>query len=283
MPRRSPGAKAKRLAKELAACREAAGLSLREAAQDMGWDKSKLSRLESGQRNFTLEEVSNLLGIYKVTGERRDRLQAMARTIDEPGWWERGLKGLPVESATLADYESEAERITNWAPLVIPGLLQTMEYARAWMVLDELGEEDIELRLMARARRQRRVLDGDVQYVAYIGEAALRTPIGGHANLSRQLSRLLELSQRDNVTVRVVPLDAPPHRGLLQAFLVIETNFEPVVHSELIRSGVFMDDDELTGPYMATLTHLGSVALSETESRSTISKVQNEVDDRWKT
>jgi hypothetical protein len=95
--------------------------------------------------------------------------------------------GLPKSTTTLADYESEAIRITDWALLLIPGLLQTMDYSRAWMLADGIDPASIELRLTARLRRQH-ILTGDVKYVAFIGESALRTPVGGGASSAKQLA-----------------------------------------------------------------------------------------------
>jgi transcriptional regulator with XRE-family HTH domain len=180
MPRKAPGAKAKGLGAQLRLCREKAGLNVREAAEAIDWDKSTLSRLETGKRNMTVEEVAQLLGVYRVRGQLRDDLLATARTMDEPGWWEQGLWGLPKESATLADYESEAIRITDWAPLLVPGLLQTREYATAWMLADGIPVNAVEVRATARIRRQR-ILDSGVQYRAFVGEAALRAPVGNAA------------------------------------------------------------------------------------------------------
>ncbi|SFQ71674.1 hypothetical protein SAMN05421810_11473 [Amycolatopsis arida] len=247
----------------------------------MGWDKSTLSRIETGKRNMSYEEAVQLIGLYKVSGDRRDRLLNMARTMHEAGWWEQGLRGLPADTSSLADYESEAKRITNWAPLMIPGLLQTMEYGRTWMLADGLDPEDVEVRLTARLRRQH-ILTGDVQYAAFIGEPALHAEVGGLQVLSTQLGALLDMAQRPNVTIRVVPSRVGAHRGQLGGFLALEFDeFSPVVHVELVRSGVFLDDTTLTDPYMEALTHLSRVAMGETESLRTITATKGEVDSRW--
>ncbi|WP_216213304.1 helix-turn-helix domain-containing protein [Amycolatopsis aidingensis] len=274
MPRKAPGAKAKGLGAQLRVCRENAGLNLRQAAEAVDWDKSTLSRLETGKRNFTVEEVAHLLGVYRVRGALREELLAIARTIDEPGWWDQGLQGLPKESAILAEYESQADRITDWAPLLIPGLLQTMDYSRAWLLSVGADPATVELLLTARLRRQQ-ILHGDVRYVAFVGESALRTPVGDAATSARQLATLREVGKRRNVSIRVVPSAAGPHRGQLGSFLAMEfASAPPVVLVELLRSSVFMDEDKQTGPYLATAAHLAGVALGETESARLIARIQ---------
>lgn len=276
--RLGPGVKDKRLGTELRASREAAGLTLSAAAADLGWDKSKLSRTENGLRTANPDEVATLLGLYKITGERYDRLLATAKTLDEPGWWQQGLPGLPSDSGILADYESEAAKITHWAPLMIPGLLQTMDYSRAWMQADGIPDNDVEVRLTVRMRRQHVLVSESVDYVAYLGEAALRTPVGSAPVMTRQLDALLKASRRPNVSIRVVPTGVPTGRGQLGPFFALEFDeWSPVVHVELLRSGIFMDVDELTGPYLETVRHLDGVGLSEDETARMITRVKDEV------
>ncbi|WP_281356555.1 helix-turn-helix domain-containing protein [Amycolatopsis anabasis] len=275
MPRKSPGAKARGLGAQLRVCRENAGLNLREAAEALDWDKSTLSRLETGKRNMTVEEVAQMLGVYRVRGDLSREILAIARTMDEPGWWDQGMHGLPKESATLADYESEAIRITNWAPLLIPGLLQTLDYSRAWMLADGIAPSGVELRLTARLRRQHILTTGKVRYVAFIGEPALYTPVGDAAISASQLAAIREIGARPNVAVRVVPTGVGPHRGQLGSFSTLEFHSAPpVVHVELARSGVFMDEDKHTAPYLDLLPYFARVALSETESARLITRIQ---------
>ncbi|OZM72580.1 transcriptional regulator [Amycolatopsis antarctica] len=278
MPRKSPGAKAKGLGARLRSCRENAGLNLRDAAEAIDWDKSMLSRLETGKRNMSVEEVAQLLGVYRVRGQQRDDLLAIARAMDEPGWWEQSVPELPAGLATLADFESEAVRIADWAPLLIPGLLQTSAFSRAWLGSVGVAESVIDSRVRARARRQR-ILAGEVQYVAYVGEAALHTAVGGGVTAAAQLAHLREVSRWPNVSVRIVPIGSVPPRAQLGAFIALEFADSPtVVHVELVRSSVFMDEDRQTDPYIGTLTAVDSVALSETESAGLITRYQA----RWK-
>lgn len=274
MPRKPPGARAKGLGSQLRICRENAEFNLREAAEALDWDKSTLSRLETGKRNLTVEEVAQLLGVYRVRGKVRDELLSIARTIDEPGWWDQGLQGLPKESAMLAEYESEATQIVDWAPLLVPGLLQTMDYSRAWLRATGSDPTGIELRITARLRRQQ-ILHNSVNYVALIGETALRTRVGDAATCAGQLAAIRTAADRPNVSVRIVPSEADAHPGQLGSFLAMEFDAAPsVVLAELLRSSVFMDEYDQTAPYLEAVSRLSEVALSETESRQLLTRMQ---------
>ncbi|MFY1675362.1 Scr1 family TA system antitoxin-like transcriptional regulator [Plantactinospora sp. WMMB334] len=112
---------------ELRGLRQAKRLSVRGVATQLGWQASKLSRMETGRQGIRIEDVASLLVIYGVTGDERKRLLAMAERSAEPGWWEV-LGGLSAESRTLIPLEAEATAIVNFEPLLVPGLLQTSEY-----------------------------------------------------------------------------------------------------------------------------------------------------------
>jgi transcriptional regulator with XRE-family HTH domain len=277
MPRRSPGAKTKALARELRVLRERASKRQSDGAKAIGVSVQGFSRLEAGQRNISEEEVLILLTVYEVTGPKREQLMLMARTLDEPGWWEHDMPGLTQESATLADYEERAFRIISWAPLLMPGLLQTMAYARAYMLEDGIPRPEVEVRLNTRLRRQHRLSRPDVEYVAYIGESALSGI--DQVVAVEQFNALLTAAARPNVAIRVVLMDRLPHAGRLGGFLALQLAEEDnVVHAELLRSAVFLDEPMLTGPYFNTLARIDEVALGERESLKWISHRRDEME-----
>lgn len=279
MPRKPPGSRARGLGAELRQLREKRGLTLDQAAEGVGWNKSLLSRLETGKRNISSEEVAALLVVYRVHGPERDILISRARSVDEPGWWNVGLPGLPPNSATLASYEAEAKRLVDWSPMLIPGLLQTMEYGRAYMQADSIDSKAIELRLTARLRRQQVLRDEAVDYVALVGESALHCQVGTAKVMVEQMRALLAADERANVTVRIVPSSAPPHPGLLGGFMLLEFPAAPsVVLVELLRSSAFHDQEAQTGPYLAAVDRVAAVALGATESRSLMASVISEME-----
>ena len=277
MPKKVVGAKAAALGAQLRVIRKGVRMSMAEVAVRLGWSESTVSRLETGQRNLAAEDVATLLAIYEVTGTERDRLIAMAKTIDEPGWWETTLRGLPANSVTLAKYEADADRITNWAALLMPGLLQTIDYTRAYMLADGVDEQAIGARLMARQRRQG-VLE-QITYNAFIDETVLRRRIGGPVTLVNQLRHLLRMGERSNVTIRVVPVKVEAHSGLAGSFMMLEfENTPPVVHAELRRSATFLTGNADTYPYVESVNQLSSISLDAQESGRCIADVIKELE-----
>lgn len=271
MPRKSPGAKMKGIGSRIRALREVRGIKQEDLAGAVGWNKSILSRLEGGHRNIETDEVSALLAILKVTGDERDEILNEVRAQHEPGWWEK-QPGLTRDSRTLVDYESDAREIIDWAPLLIPGLLQTMDYARAFMDIYQLPMTDIGARLAMRMQRQAD-LGKNGTYRAYIGQAALSATVGGRRVLAAQLRALLEIGERDGIEIRVVPINVDAHLGQLGAFMFLELKGgATVVHVEMARSAVFMDEQPLTDPYRTALTQVAAVAFGETESVRIITK-----------
>lgn len=271
----TPGKKAQGLGAQLRAIRKARSLSMQDVADRLGWSESKVSRLETGQRPLSSEEIAGFLAILDVTGADRDRLMAMARTPDEPAWLETVRSGLPGDSITLATYEADAIKLTDWSLGLIPGLLQTMEYGRAFMLADRIPETDIGARLMARQHRQQ-ILDR-VEYTAYIDETVLRRRIGDERVMRSQLRHLLDMGERDGVTIRIVPVNSDAHSGLVGTFLMLEfAETPPIVHVELSRSGVFLSDPGETGPYSDTTAQLSSISLEGADSLRVIAQILEE-------
>lgn len=267
-----PGAKAQGLGAELRATRKAGGKSMKQVAELLDWSEAKVSRAETGQRNISSEEVAALLAIYEVTGPDRDRLMAMARTPDEPGWLETVRRGLPSDSVALATYEADATRVTSWAPLLVPGLLQTMDYTRAYMLADNIPDDEIGARLMARQRRQQ-ILDR-VDYTAYIDETVLHRRVGGRRILAQQLRHLCDMAEDGRATLRLVPIEVEAHPGLIGPFVMLESESSPtVVHVEMARSGVFLSDVAATDPYVQTLARLSALSLHPGESVTRVRQV----------
>jgi hypothetical protein len=221
--------------------------------------------LETGNRNIDVEEVSALLAIFGVTGTGRDQLMAMARTPDESSWVDTDLPGLPANSVKLATYEAAAVHITDWAITLIPGLLQTMEYSRAYMLSDGISEADVGARLMARQRRQE-ILDR-VGYTAYLDATVLTRPIGGQKILLRQLRHLVEVAEEGSISVRITPVNSDGHAALVTPFMLLEFEHStPIAHVELARSGAFLTGAKDTAIYTATINRLDATSLNREES-----------------
>lgn len=267
--RRPPQARDRAIGAQLRSIRtQQTTFSLEAAAKQLQWSTATMSRIETGKRHISAEDVAAILAVYKVPLSQREGLIARAKAIDEPGWWSRPLPGVPDELGALASYEAEAHSLTDWSINLIPGLLQTYEYAKAYMLDFGVPLEDIEMRWMARLRRQQ-VLP-TVEYTAYIGEAALRTPFGG-PTFGAQLERLHDATKR-GLGVRMVPEHAP-YAELLHSWMLLEfADSPPIAHIELLRGGVFLHDPEVTR-YAAQQARLRKIALSTAETRAILGKL----------
>ncbi|MFI9826486.1 helix-turn-helix domain-containing protein [Streptomyces sp. NPDC051913] len=205
VPRREPTARQMRLAVELRRLREAAGLTAIEAAALLGVNRVQISQIESGMKGVSEQRLHRLASHYACTDkEFISALVAMA-TDRTRGWWEecRGL--LPTSFLDLAELEHHATFLHEVAILYVPGLVQTEDYARAVFSsrVPELAEDELELRLRHRLRRQQIT----TPYELVIHECALRIRVGDRAVARAQLAKLVEVSEADSITVRVIPFD----------------------------------------------------------------------------
>jgi len=214
--------RARRLTSELKRLREAAGLSVEQAAAQLNWSYSKLNRFELGRAIPEPKVVAQILRLYGVEGQRHESLVQLAREAHERGWWET----LGVFTGSYVGLEDEASFLRLWRPLLIPGLFQTEDYARALIeaALAEWSPPEVEKRVRARIARQTLLGRPNAPQVhAVIGEGVLRQEVGGRDVLHEQLRRLLEITRkRPNVILQVLPFGAGASVGLEGAFTHLE-------------------------------------------------------------
>ena len=257
------------LGEELRRLREACGLTLAEVVARIGISESQLSRIEKGKRVPSLEDVAALLVVYGVTGEHRLELLTLAKKAGQPGLWQRE-GSFESRFATLKILESRAASLVSFEPMMIPGLLQTMPYARACfreaLMLDE--QEALDERVVGRVQRQAVLRKFDApSFIAIVGEPALRCPIGGREVLRDQLRYLVEVAGRPNVTLRIVSTLAGGHPGLIGSFLRIRFTERPsVVVLENQTSSLYLEDHSDISPYDQAIGKLLSMAISEEDS-----------------
>lgn len=215
----SPVVRRARLGAELRQLRRREALTLEQVCGRLGWaSTSKLSRIELGQSRPDLADVLDLLDVYGVPPAHRDALIVIARdAATGRGWW-KALGEMSERQRTYAELESGAATILEYQPAMVPGLLQTPEYARlriaAGCQLDP--ELDAEADLRARLVRQEVLHRPDPpRYTGLLDERACEpadTPVDVWRD---QLAHLLALAELPHVTVRVVPASAVPRNGLL--------------------------------------------------------------------
>ena len=272
--RKAPRARDRVIGARLKAIRsERTDLSLEQAAALAQWSPATHSRIENGKRTISTEDVATLATIYRLTAAERDELVVEAKAGDSAGWWDRPLPGVPEDIGTLAAYEAEAIRLTDWSVNVVPGLLQTYEYAVGMMRSGDADPADIETRWMARLRRQQVVVTAE--YSAFIGEAALRTPFGGADAMRRQLQHLIE-ARRRGIRIRILR-EHRPTVLVTHSWLMLEfANTTPVVYVEAKHGSLYLHDD-IAQTYQPLLASLEKEALSASASTALLREIVEEI------
>lgn len=258
--------------------------SVRRLATQLGYSHSTLSQWESGKRVPLPEDVARYLTALDVNPDRYDRIMEIARHARDPNWVTTGLPGVSQALSGILECERTCDTLTVWAPLLMPGLLQTGDYARTIMGGGDRPIGEIETRVKLRVgRRETLTRRGAPRYVAFIGEQALRQNVGGPETMADQLRFVLKLAtEHANVTVRVVPIGNGWHDGLSGPFeLYTFPDTPPIVLLEHHRSSLFLSDDEdgtdVEG-FVDAAEKLSAeeVALSEEDSLALIANIQKE-------
>ncbi|WP_063040232.1 MULTISPECIES: helix-turn-helix domain-containing protein [Nocardia] len=243
----------------------------REAAGDaIRGSHAKISRLELGRTGFKERDIRDLLTLYGVNdAEERERFLDLARQANEPGWWHRYSDLLPSWFGTYLGLEQAATKIRTYEAHLVPGLLQTPEYARAVM---SLGYEDADMdrRVQVRIRRQEVLRRAEPPIIwAIIDEAALHRPVGGSRVHREQMEHLIELAELPNVTVQVLPYSAGEHAAAGSSFSILrfaETELPDIVYLEHLTSALYLDRKQDLALYLSVMDRLSVQAEAPGES-----------------
>jgi hypothetical protein len=281
----SPTVKRRRLATELHASRERAGLTIDDVAQQLEWSAAKVSRIENARVRVLARDVKHLLRIYQVKegSPDWDILVTLAREAHQKGWWYpysdamgesfRTYIGLEAAAATLRTYESEC----------VPGLLQTEDYARAIIssALSARTDEAIDKNVAVRMARQSLLTqDQPPELWAVVNEAGIRSLVGGPAVMRAQLDRLLEASHQPHVTLQVMPFSTGAHPGMAGAFTILsfaEPADPEVIYVNYSSGSLFLEKPEELSRCALIFNHLRAVALSMGQSRDIIARIRTEL------
>lgn len=277
--RGSPTLRRRQLGQELRRLREAAGTTIDQVAERLNCSASKISRIETGQSGVSSREVRDILAAYEVEGELAEWLVEMAREAKQRGWWQ--LYGTVLTSAYVG-LEAAAAELRSFEPLVIPGLLQTEEYARAMVLAGwpDMSTEEVEQRIRVRMKRQSLLFQDDpLQLSIILDEAALRRPVGGIDAMRRQLDKLVNAAGLPHVTLQVLPLSAGAHGGMDGAFTILL--FEEQANQNLVfaangAGGLFLEKDDEIERYASIFAGLQRGALSPTRSIEMIATMAKE-------
>jgi transcriptional regulator with XRE-family HTH domain len=253
--------------------RERRKLTGAKVAERLGWSPSKVSRIESSKTMPSPDDIEAMARLFLVGDEKLDELLGLLRDADQRGWWEDYEDTLPSEYTTFLGLEAEAVAHCGWEPQLVPGLLQTEDYAREVVLatrgIARITHSGVRRRVEARLDRQQRVLhqSSPAMLSMVLDESVLARRFGEPSVMREQLEHLLEMSLLAHVSVRVLPLDGehPVNTG---AFVHLKfVDLDDAVYLESLYGGRFVEALELVADYERAFEHLRSAALSEDESR----------------
>lgn len=259
---------------------ERAGLNGKRTAALLGWSESKVSRLLTGRLRLGEADIAAFLTVVGVPERDRERLLRLVREPDAPTWLGQQATGMPDQLVRLVDHENTATRITDFQPIVVNGLLQTGDYARA--LLERSGPvppRAVQDRIAARlGRRNIFSRPHRPRFTFFLHEFVLRFAVGSAEIMSDQLHELLRMGVRPYVAIRVIPADFGAHAGTAGSCTLMEfAEFKPVVYLEDATAGRFLDQPDDIAAYRAIFAALADCALDERRSRELISTLAVEL------
>jgi transcriptional regulator with XRE-family HTH domain len=275
----SPTVRRRRLALELRRFRDAAGLTCEEVAEHLECSTSKISRIETGRVSVSPRDVRDMLQLYGVPGPQQDSLVQLARESRQKGWWHAYSDAIEPRFATYIGLESAASEIRIYEVTLIPGLLQTEDYARAVIAAGAVdgAPEAVERNVAVRMARQPTLLTEDPpQLWTVLDEAALHRRVGGSGLMRMQLEHLLEMSALPNVAIQVLPFGAGAHPAMGRPFVILafpERADPDVVYLEDLTSALYVENVEEVDRYNMFFNHLRATALSFADSTRLITQV----------
>ncbi|MFI1561502.1 helix-turn-helix domain-containing protein [Streptomyces sp. NPDC020490] len=271
-----PAVRRRKLGAELRALRAEARLTSGEAARLVGWHQSKVSRIETGTSGVKPADVRLLLDAYGVSDPRlRDLMLVLAGSDENTGrhhWWHAYRGILPPDYSDFISLESQADAMRTLETSVVPGLLQTPEYARAVTRAAVRGLDDAGLDALVEVRLARQEVlraDPPLEFSAVLDEAVLRREIGGPEVMARQLERLVEAARLPQVRLQILPFGAGAHVGVTGSFVIFSfssTSDLDVVVLDHLTSSLHLERKEDLQAYTEAFNSLQIQALSPEDS-----------------
>jgi transcriptional regulator with XRE-family HTH domain len=255
---------------ELRRLREGAGLTRVEVATRLYISPSKLSRIEGGRVSATLRDVGELLALYRVGGQQRENVLRLAKDArSRTSWWD-AYRDLP-SVRTYISYETEAVSIYTYESTVIPGLLQTREYAQVMFrtLMPALNSKEVERYVELRLARQSILTKEDPPaLLVVLDEAPLHRPIGGRDAMWAQFRRLIEAASMPNVTFQVIPfgVELASMVGSFTIFDFGDPATPELVHLQHVTGEVYLSRTDEIQRYRRLFEGLRAATLSPAHS-----------------
>ncbi|MEV7989051.1 helix-turn-helix transcriptional regulator [Micromonospora sp. NPDC085948] len=280
----------RQLGRALRDLRTEAGATLDAVAEALECSRQKVWRIESGLGSVRGVDVRAMCELYGATGELTRALTSLAGETRAKGWWHAYGDAVPEWFELYVGLESAASRLRFYKNTLVPGILQSRDYARGIYRIDQpdMSEDDreraVELRLQRQSLLTRR-LPRAPQVQVVLCESVLLRPVGDSATMAGQLAHLLTMASLPNVSLRILPLAAGPHHGAVGGEFVLlgfppgnRSTPEPaVVYSESWTGSLYLDRPAEVAAYERVWSGLLSLALDEEQSKQLIDKIIGEV------
>jgi transcriptional regulator with XRE-family HTH domain len=274
---RSPTLRRRELGARLRALRLGQGLTVDQVAEQLLCSPSKVSRMETGQRGATQRDVRDLCRIYGVTDvTQAEHLMNLVKEGKQQAWWQ----SYDLDYfATYVGLEQAADSLSYYQETVVPGLLQTADYAKAMYeaglpndFTPERAGEHIDVRLI---RQQVLTRDPPLRLSAVFDEAVLHRVVGGPAVMDAQLQHLIAMGSKRNVTLQVVPYSAGAHPAMENAFTILEFGdvAPTLVYVEGLMGWLYLERENEVARYRRVFEHLRKIALSPKETIELVSEI----------
>ncbi len=263
--------------------RKLAGLNGYQLAEHVGISQSKVSRIEAGSAVPTVREAEAWARAVGASDDVLANLIGMAEAaLTEVETWRIALRhGLPNLQTDVRALEANARRISNFQPSLVPGLLQTAEYARRVFTLaDVVGRQDYAGAVAARMSRQEILFDEDRRFEFLVTEGALRWRPGLPKLLLTQLDRVSSVATLSNVSLGLIPQDTEATAAASHGFTIYEDredSEEPFVRVELIHGELTVSDPEDVAIYRARFSQLGEAAVFDEDARSLLAGIADDL------
>ena len=275
---RSPTVRRRELGVLLRTLRNGKGLTVDQVAEQLMCSPSKVSRMETGHGVAAPRDIRDLCDLYDVTDKaERDRMMSLAREGKQTGWWQ----SYDLDFSKYVGLETAAAELRYYQSTIVPGLLQTADYARAMLEVSmpKLTPARIEALLEVKLTRQR-ILQQDppLRLWAVLDEAALHRIVGGPTVMAAQMDRLIEAASSPNVTIQIVAYEAGAHPAMDSTFDILQFagSITPVVYVEGLVGKIYLEQQTDIDRYQDVFANLCTLALSSDESVDLISRLAEE-------
>ena len=284
-PRSAPTVLQMVLGRRLLDLRKAAGLSAQEAGAHLHIAHTTVIRMEQAKIALKWATVKALLELYRVEKAEADQFLALVVKAGKPGWWQGYRDALPDWFAVHVSLENSAVHIRGYEPHVVPGLLQTGDYARAVLSLNRPRPtpDELDRRVALRLERQALLTRQDPeppQFWAVLDETVLRRPAGEPALMRAQIDRLLDTGDLPNVTLQVLPFTVGLHAGAFGPFTLFRfpmADFPDIVGTDTLSSASYSEEESEVALHREVFDRMSAQAMSQERTRTFLLNVRKEL------